>query len=278
MQSQKRFMLRLGHIDYSNCLPVHAQLLAVPSADLRVVHGTPTELNQALARGAIDVAPCSSIEYAHHADRYRVLPGLVIGSRGRVQSIRFESTRALTELTGQSVAVPTASASSVVLLRILLELRYGSSANLTWYEQLAEADPIRQGAAGALWIGDQALQRPQLADRLVYDLGELWTEWTGLPFAFALWQTRLGSEHDTELRVLAARLHESLRASLKDPHQLAEQYAPRYGLPAAQLAEYWTGLHYALDETMQRGLLRFYELARELGEVSDVPALHWVPL
>jgi chorismate dehydratase len=269
-------MLTLGHIDYSNCLPVHAQLLEATPGDLRIMQGSPGELNRALALGTIDVAPCSSIEYARHADRYRVFPGLVIGSRGPVGSIRLESTRPLEQLGRCSVAVPTASASSVVLLRILLERRYRSSADLEWFTQESGEDPITQGAAAALWIGDQALQRPIHAGRRVYDLGQQWTAWTGLPFAFALWQTCLGPERDDELRVLAARLHESLRASLARPHDLAARFARRFGLPPDQLADYWTGLHYTLDDAVLRGLLHFYQLARELGEIATVPVLRWL--
>ena len=270
-------MLRLGHIDYSNCLPVHAALLEATPADLTIVHGSPSELNQALACGAIDVAPCSSIEFARHPQRYRVLPGLAIGARGRVQSIRLESTRPLSLLSGHTVAVPTASATSVVLLRILLQLRFGSAAQLRWYQQEDGADPIEQGAAAALWIGDQALQRSALPGRTVHDLGELWAEWTGLPFVFALWQTGLGSERDLELQTLTRALHASLRASLADPLQLALRHSAQFQLPPERLAEYWTGLQYSLDPAMQSGLTRFYELAVELGEVAALPALRWIP-
>jgi chorismate dehydratase len=269
-------MLRLGHIDYSNCLPVHASLLETPPAGLSIVHGTPGELNQALACGVIDVAPCSSIEYARHAHRYRVLPGLVIGSQGPVQSIRLESTCELRQLGGRTVAVPTASATSVVLLRILLELQQGSQANFVWYEQRADSDPIAQGAAAALWIGDDALRRPPRADRQVHDLGELWTEWTGLPFAFALWQTHLPPEQDHDLQWLAAQLQSSLHSSLADPYRLALRHQARIALPPAQQADYWNGLHYKLDDAMLRGLLRFYEMAAQLGEIAAAPALHIV--
>ena len=72
--------LRLGHIRYSNCFPVHARLLDRPDGgDPELVEGVPSTLNRLLSEGAIHVAPSSSIEYALHADRYRVMPNLVIG-------------------------------------------------------------------------------------------------------------------------------------------------------------------------------------------------------
>src|SRR5690606_25781940 len=74
--------LRLGDITYSNCFPVHARLIHRPGRDdPRLVRGIPSLLNRMLHDGEIDVAPSSSIEYARNAERYLVLPDLVIGSR-----------------------------------------------------------------------------------------------------------------------------------------------------------------------------------------------------
>ena len=58
-------MLRLGHIVYSNCFPVHAAILTKKMRfPFRIVEGSPTELNRFLVEGKIDVSPSSSIEYA----------------------------------------------------------------------------------------------------------------------------------------------------------------------------------------------------------------------
>jgi chorismate dehydratase len=269
-------MIRLGHIDYSNCLPMHALLLEQPRVDLGIVHGTPAELNRALAEGSIDVAPCSSIEYALRPGRYRLLPGLVIGSNGPVRSIRLESTRPLDRLSNCTVAVPTASATSVLLLRILLELRFIQRATFQWFDQEAGMDPIDQGASAALWIGDTALRRAARTGRAVHDLGQLWTEWSNLPMPFALWQTRLDSSRDAELQQLTRLIEQSRARSLADPAALAARHADRYGISPQQLAHYWSGLHYTLDHKMQRGLLHYYELAAELGEIERVPMLDFV--
>jgi chorismate dehydratase len=269
-------VLRLGHIEYSNCLPIHAELLRAPGPDLRIVRGTPAALNEALAAGDIDVAPCSSIEYARHAEQYRILPDLAIGSLGPVRSIRFESTRALGQLGSAQVAVPSASATSVVLLRILLELRYGAPANFVWYDQETGADPIADGADAALWIGDIALRRNAPAGRSVHDLGQLWTDWTGLPFAFAVWQTPLPSTRDSDLNRLQQALLASRRRSLRDTERLADEWATEFGVDARMLAAYWRGLQYDLDPAMQRGLLHFFEHAVSIGELSRLPSLHFV--
>lgn len=266
--------LRLGHISYSNCFPVHARLIAEPAPDdPQLVEGIPSELNRALETGDVQVAPCSSIEFARHPERYRIIPDLVIGSRGPVRSIRFLVDRDPRELDGEEVAIPTASATSVLLLKILLRRRWGVLPRYRWFDQAFE-DPFAMGAAGALMIGDVALRDrrfPGLEVRL--DLGEEWYRETGLPFAFAVWQASSGSE--AELRSLHRLLLESRAFGEAERESLAARFAERFGLPADTLATYWAGLEFDLDREMVEALSLFYRFSAELGELDRVPELRW---
>ena len=76
-------MLRLGRISYVNMAPVFFRL----DAAVHEVQGVPTSLNAQLISGELDIAPISSIEYARHADRLRILPRLCVSSEGAVDSI-----------------------------------------------------------------------------------------------------------------------------------------------------------------------------------------------
>lgn len=266
--------LRLGDITYSNCFPVHARLIDQPRpGDPTMITGVPSLLNRLLRVGEIDVAPCSSIEYALNADRYRIIPDLVIGSRGPVRSILFLCRGNPSRLSGRTVALPTASATSVVLLKILLRLRWGVEPEFIWFDQSKE-NPFFFGADAALFIGDVAL-RPDLYSQVLYrfDLGEVWYRATGLPFAFAVWQA--GGGTPAQLRRLHALLLESRRFAADNLTDLAQRHARRFGLPARLLADYWAGLEYELDETFVEGLLRFYRLAAEIGEIPVAPELRW---
>jgi chorismate dehydratase len=69
-------MIRLGRISYVNMAPVFHRL----EVDVDEVPGVPTELNERLLAGEIDIAPISSIEYARNADRLRILPRLCCSS------------------------------------------------------------------------------------------------------------------------------------------------------------------------------------------------------
>lgn len=267
--------LRLGHITYSNCFPVHARLMDRGAPEgIAITEGIPGVLNGMLDRGEIDVAPSSSIEYARHADRYRVLPDLVIGSRGAVRSILFLSGRDPAELEGATVAMPTASATSVVLLKILLARKWGVRPRTFWFDQ-AKEDPFARGADAALFIGDVALRDglyPAMPFR--HDLGQVWWEATGLPFAFAVWQAASGT--DGQLRRLHAALLESRAYGREHRRALAERWAAHFGFTPDFLDAYWAGLTFDLDGAMIEGLRTYYRYAAELGEIKRAPDLRWV--
>ena len=267
--------MRLGNIVYSNCFPVHSRLIDQPrDGDPILVNGIPSELNGLLAESKIDISPSSSIEYARHAENYRILPDLVIGSRGAVRSILLVSDLPPTELGGRTIGLPTASATSVVLLKILLRIRWSVDAEFIWFNQ-AHDDPFAMGASAALFIGDVALRPELCAEKsLRFDLGEEWWDETGLPFAFAVWQAARGS--DEQLADLHGRLVESRDYSEENRRALAARYADHFALPADLLHDYWRDLTFTLDEGMREGLTTFYSLAAEIGEITEVPAIRWV--
>src|SRR5947208_15143781 len=108
-------MIRLGRISSVNMAPVFFRL----DADVDEVQGVPTALNQQLLAGELDIAPISSIAYARHADRLRILPRLCVSSEGAVDSIQLVSRIPLEHV--RTVAVTPESATSVVLTRVLVE-------------------------------------------------------------------------------------------------------------------------------------------------------------
>jgi chorismate dehydratase len=112
--SRRDELIRLGRISYVNMAPVFFRL----DADVDERSGVPTELNRALIAGEIDLAPISSIEWARHADRLRLLPRLCVSSEGAVDSIQLVSRLPLDAV--RTVAVTPESATSVVLTKVLL--------------------------------------------------------------------------------------------------------------------------------------------------------------
>jgi predicted solute-binding protein len=69
----------------------------------------------------------------------------------------------------------------------------------------------------------------------------------------------------------------SLRAARAEPERLAFDSAERYGYPAGFLARYFEKLRYRFGPRERAGLYTFLELARDVGELDEVPELRFVP-
>ena len=271
-------MLKLGNIVYANVYPIHAGILTGRVAfPFQTVSGIPTELNRFLVEGKVDVSPSSSIEYAVNQGKYQVLPGVSITSLTRAMSVNVESRFPLTELDGRTVALTSASATSVVLLRIVLELFLGVSPEYLVYDQGTE-EPYERADA-VLTIGDLSLRRasaPVLP--LVFDLGAVWHEHTGLPFVFAIWQVNYRKGMDRELAALLVALEASKRDGLGRLDELARESALKFHMRPDDLVRYWKTFSYDLGARELQGLLTYYGHAFELGVIDAVPDVKiWKP-
>ena len=247
-------MIRLGRISYVNMAPVFYRL----EADVEEIAGVPTDLNRRLLDGEIDVAPISSIEYARNADGLRLLPRLCVSSQGAVDSIQLVSKLPLEDI--RTVAVTPESATSVVLTRVLLEQ--------------AEHVPLEEEADAKLLIGDAALKSAFEDPTPHHDLGRLWLERTGLPMVFAVWAAP--DPLAEGLAELEGALVASLRKARAEPERLAFEAAERYGYPPGFLARYFEKLRYSFGPRERAGLMTFFELARDAGELEAVPELRFV--
>ncbi len=268
-------MLKLGHIIYSNCFPPHAGIITKKTEfPFTLVEGIPTQLNRMLYEGSIDISPSSSIEYAMYPGRYVLMPDLSITSKKRVMSILLESKVPISDLNNKVVALTTASATSVVLLRILLELRYGVNPGYILYEQGTE-DPGDKADA-MLTIGDLAIRRASASSYPhCYDLGELWHEFTGLPFVFALWQINERKNIHKDLARLYDILMESKAYGLTHLREFAESTAGRFNLPPEVLLRYWNLFSYSFGEDERKGLMTYYGYAAEIGAIETVTDLRF---
>ena len=247
-------MIRLGRISYVNMAPLFFGL----EADVEEVAGVPTDLNARLLAGEIDLAPISSIEYGRHAERLRILPRLCVSSEGAVDSIQLVSRAPLDRV--RRVAVTPESATSAVLVRVLLPD--------------AEHVPLGEEADARLLIGDAALESVFQDPTPHYDLGRLWLERTGLPMVYAVFACPdPAPEGVLELEDSLLAAHRSSRAN---PERLAREASERYGYPPGFLARYFEKLRYSFGPRERAGLLSFFELARDVGELERVPELRFL--
>jgi chorismate dehydratase len=247
-------MIRLGRISYVNMAPVFYGL----EAEVEEVEGVPTELSTMLLEGDVDLAPIPSIEYARNSDRLRLLPRLCVSSEGAVESIQLVTRVPFNDV--RSVAVTPESATSVVLVRILLPN--------------AALVPLEEEADAKLLIGDAALRSAFEDPTPHHDLGRLWLERTGLPMVFAVWAAT--EPLADRLLDLEHALVASVRLARAEPELLARRASQAYGYPAGFLARYFEKLRYSFGPRERAGLYTFLEMARDVGELGHVPELRFV--
>lgn len=269
-------MLSIGEIRYLNCTPIFSVLRKkFADPDYRFVCGTPAELNQRLRSAEIDICPSSSIEYARNPDDYLIVPELSIASVGAVKSVLLFSPLPLKDLDGAEIALTGESATSVALLKILLACRYSFTNS---FRTATAAEQASMSCCGPLLlIGDSALRAASNSgSRYVYDLGELWFEFTGLPFVFALWLLRRSAfeKQKAAFRLLAERLVTAKKHSIENFDEIAAVSAQNNWTNREFLINYWQTISYDFDENHQQGLQLFFRYAFECGIITHEPFLH----
>jgi len=267
---------KLGHIQFINCLPLYYGLVKNDVLlDVDLVKADPADLAVTLVGGDLDIAPIPAIEYARHADDLMLLPDIAISSDGEVQSILLLSKVPADQLGGKVVALTNASRTSQVLARILLEKRWGVDAS--YVQMPSDIGTMMREADAALLIGDDALraywQKP--ADLYEYDLGTVWTEWTGLPMVYAVWAVRraFATENPQAVRNVSDALSGSLaycRSHLDD----ISEYAARWEqFPADRFRSYFDALQFRFEPRYREGLARYLSEAHSIGQLDRVPDL-----
>lgn len=274
-----RMTLTIGRISYLNTVPFFHHL-DLSGFSGRIVDGVPSELNALLAAGEIDLSPSSSFEYARYWHNYLLLPGLSISSRGPVCSVLLFSRLPLDAVADEEVALTGESATSVNLLQVLLKEFCGAKEVVFRVSSERTEDIIAAGGS-ALLIGDRALQ---MAGRVpegmqVYDLGELWYRFTGLPFVFALWivRRRALAEQPQAIREFRHRLDQAMMLAFTDLAGMAMAVVQDKPVALDELVRYWRdNMSYDLTAEHLAGLRLFFSLCRKHALLDEEPEIHFV--
>lgn len=265
--------LRVGRINALNMFPVYHHLERAGLAGVSFTDGLPAALNAGVLSGELDVSAMSSIAYARASDRLRLLPVGCIACEGAVDSIRLLSPVPMAQV--ERVAVTPNSASSVTLLRVLMGPHVPF--RVLDADDLA-AEALDDGEA-VLLIADAALlaHRHHLAPHSI-DLGELWQRRTGLPMVFAVWAVRedIAATRPAEVAALSAEIAAGGRAYARDPEGISRAAAGRFPFDERYIRGYLARLRYGFGDRERAGLAGFLDMARQAGELDDVPALHAV--
>ncbi len=161
-----RPVLRIGRIDYVNCDPLFVGLAPGPGREITAA--VPSELNRRMRCGLLDLSAISSIEYARGGELYGRVPGVGISASGPIQSVLLLSPEPVTALEGRTVYLCTESATTVVLLKILMRHRFRVEPRYESWELSGGLPP-----GPVMIIGDPALAARVVAEFVSASRAEL---------------------------------------------------------------------------------------------------------
>ncbi|MFJ6751310.1 MULTISPECIES: menaquinone biosynthetic enzyme MqnA/MqnD family protein [unclassified Streptomyces] len=270
----RRSRPRVGHIQFLNCMPLYWGLARTGTLlDLDLTKDTPEKLSEQLVRGDLDIAPITLVEFLRAADDLVAFPDLAVGCDGPVMSCVIVSQKPLDQLDGARVALGSTSRTSVRLAQLLLAEKIGVRPD--YYTCPPDLGVMMQEADAAVLIGDAALRAnlhdgPQLGLE-VHDLGQMWKDWTGLPFVFAVWAAR--RDYLEREPLVVQKVHEAFLASrdlsLEEVTKVAEQAARWENFDETVLERYFTTLDFRFGPDQLRGVTEF---ARRVGPTTGFPA------
>ena len=268
MEAQQQ-VARIGMVHYINMAPIAETWKSRPhTAGWQLVEAHPAALNRMLAEGEIDLGFVSSHEYGIRPSEYVLLDDLSISSNGAVGSVFLFSRLEPEQLTGATVQLSVQSRTSVCLVKIVLKQFFRASP-VYLEDDIANAEKRRADAV--LAIGDDALRlNIERAYRYRLDLGEIWMQYTGLPFVFGVCAVR--SEFVRAHPELVSDIHRELlvcrdlgNASLTDICSVA---APRIPMKIEICHRYLRGIEYNLGPKKLEALERFYRYLFDFKEAA----------
>ena len=269
--------LRVGRIPFLVCAPFFHDFLGREGEyrEFDFVDGPPSAHCAGLMDGTIDLSPASSITFALKPGAFVLSPSLCTSCSFEVRSVKLFSRYPIESLGGRTVRITSQSRTSVALLRILLEMRYGLKP--AYVQGFAAEDDDD----ACLLIGDMALEENERGRfEYGYDLGSLWQEWQGLPFVFGAWviskaavaEDRAGLERYMELTERSiANFRADVGASL-------DRWLARYPvhLPRTVVEDYYSFLDYRFTEERKRSLSLFLSLAARMCLTEQAQPLEFL--
>ena len=252
--------IRLGAVGYLNARPLVYGLERQPRFDVR--YDIPAECATLLHAHTTDLGLIPSIEYLRGPQPYVLVPGPAVTSRGPVASVAIYTRVEPRDI--RTIAMDTSSRTSVALATLMTRRAYGISPEAVPMPPDLEAMLSRTDAA--LIIGDTALFLDhEAAGVQKIDLGQLWTESTGLPFVYAFWVgwPRAVTPDDVTL------LQRARDEGVANADKVARAYYPDDEARQAVARKYLRdNIRYYLGWEELEGLKTFYRYATELGLAS----------
>lgn len=236
--------IKISAVSYTNTLPFLKGIKSSPiieEVDLSVDY--PAECARRVIQDEVDmgIIPVAALL---DLPNYNIITDYCIGSNGAVDSVFIFSNKPIEEI--DSLRLDKQSRTSNGLARILLK-----------HYWKREVEIVTEGEADAyVLIGDRTFGKKDTV-KYVYDLGFFWKEFTGLPFAFAVWASN---------KELPKSFVESFNQALGQGVSHAEDVIP--GLPPISNFDYkyylTENLDFNLDQPKREAITKYLSLFQDL--------------
>jgi chorismate dehydratase len=230
----------------------------------------PARCAEMLAGGQVDAALVPVIEY-QRLENVSIVPDVCVGSKTAVRSVVLV-TRKNNLKKIERVALDESSRTSAALVKIIFREFLGFEPE--WKTAAPDLHSMMRQADAALMIGDPAMTIARDQFR-VFDLATLWHEFTGLGFVFAMWMV-----HDSGLQKSKSIDFALARdEGLDNLDRVIADYPNQLRLSPDEFVRYLTeDILFKVDETMQRGLEYYFELALKHRLIDGHKPLSFTPV
>jgi chorismate dehydratase len=228
-----------------------------------ILDNAPARSSELLSQGRVDAALVPVIAF-QHIDGVRLIPDVCVGAKRRVRSVCLVTNGAPLEDV-RSVSLDVSSQTSITLSQIIFREFLGREPE--WRRANPQIKRMLSESDCALLIGDPALSLSAMpAEMRVFDLAELWHQYTGLGFVFAMWMTKL--------EISPIDFAASRDEGLEHLDEIAGNYAGELPLSRDEIRVYLSeNISYAVDDGMQAGLEMYFHLAAKNGLVPAAKPL-----
>ncbi len=258
----------IGKIPYLNSVPFYHEF---EKRQFKLLPISPRWMGVLAEQQKIDAGPFSLVDYFRKEEQLELM-NWCIATRDQVKSVMLFSNYGWRDLDGRLIGITDETATSVKLLGVLLEKKYGVRVTL---ERMHSSVNDYSAYDAVLLIGDEALKARATHFRseshfdfeLVFDLAKEWYEWQKLPFVFAVWAVKKSLPEETK-KELHQILESSLEKGEEDFEKIGWLHGKQIGLSGKEVVEYLEGFNYHLGEREREAMKEFRKLVEELESIS----------
>ena len=260
---------KLAASSYLNSAPlIWSFLNGSKRGQVDFVEAVPARCAQLLAQAEVEGALVPVIEYQRIAGG-ALVRDVCVGSQKEVLSVVLVSKDTELEKV-RTVALDESSRTSATLVKIIF--REFLDHEPAWTVRTPNLAEMLERNDAALIIGDPGMTFPREGLK-VWDMASLWRKYTGLGFVFAMWMVRDDALERARQVDFAGARDEGV-AHVDD---IVAEYEIKIPMPVSELRKYLTeNIVFRVDDSMQRGLQLYYELAFKHQLIDSVKPLRFV--